>query len=81
MTEETAIYKTLDALVSAEGKEIDTTGEKPLRAYEVQLPGGEPRYVTANSPGQAAMKVCKVTLCKQRDVLNAALRNTSKKEK
>lgn len=78
-TEETkpAIYDTLDALVMAEGKRIS---EKEKKVYQVQV-NGKPKYLMANSPGQAALSVCTVQKCTEWEIMNAAIRNASERNK
>lgn len=62
-------YQTLEALAT-ENLEAIKAGEG--RAYMVKH-GDKTEYAFSNSPGQAALEVCEVTTCTQKQIQTALL--------
>lgn len=71
MTDDTPkTYKTLETLVEENLKEIR---EGQLRPYKVTPQEGKTVYALANSKGNAALALCEVENCSQKQIQTAAL--------
>jgi hypothetical protein len=80
MTEESPkTYKTLEALVEENLEAIkDGNGSRP---YRVTPSEGKPVYAFTNSKGNAALAVCEVEACDQKEIKVAALNLCLKQSK
>jgi hypothetical protein len=79
MTDETKTYKTLEELVEENLTEL-RDGSK-LRPYKVTPTEGRTVYAFTNSVGNAALSLCEVETCTQKQVQTAALNVLQKKAK
>lgn len=80
MTEEThKTYSTLEDLVEENLEVIRDDGK--LRPYKVTPSDGLTIYALANSPGNAALALCEVETCTQKQIQTAALNALQKKAK
>lgn len=77
MTEDTPkTYKTLEALVE---ENLNAIRDGKQRPYKVTPSEGETVYALANSAGNAALALCDVTTCTQKQIQTAALNVLQKK--
>ena len=76
--EQTKTYKTLEALVE---ENLDEMRDGKLRPYKVTPQEGLTVYALANSPGNAALALCEVETCTQKQIQTAALNALAKKAK
>jgi hypothetical protein len=68
--EQTKTYPTLEALVE---ENLEAVREGKLRPYRVTPSTGKTIYALANSPGNAALALCEVETCTQKQIQAAAL--------
>jgi hypothetical protein len=72
-------YKTLEALVEENLEQIKEG--KKLRPYKVTPQEGVTIYTLSNSPGNAALALCEVEVCTQKQMQTAMLNSLLKKAK
>lgn len=76
----TKTYPTLEALVD---DNLEVVKDGKLRPYKVTPSDGVTVYALANSPGNAALVLCDVETCTQKQIQTAALNallNRAKKQ-
>lgn len=76
-SEEKMTYQTLEELAS---KNLEAIKKREGRVYAVKH-GGKTEYAFSNSPGQAALEVCEVTLCTRNQIQDALLNVLLEKSK
>jgi hypothetical protein len=73
-------YPTIEALIE-EPANVATLQEGKQRVYAVTPKGKDTVYVLSHSPGRAAMAVCDVETCTQKDLFDAFLARDIRKAK
>lgn len=74
--------KTLHELLRSLSKEqIAELSTGKARAYKVTTPDGPSQYVISNSKGNAALEICDVENCTQKQLQVALFENLLKQEK